>query len=106
MTFVHVVPRISEKAYGLVTDRNTYVFDVPVDANRDQIARAIEAKYEVTVTGIRTLVQSGKAVRYSRGKRSYPGVAYRKDTKKAYVNLKDGDSIKVFEEPEKAEEVK
>lgn len=106
MTFVHVIPRISEKAYSQVTDQNTYVFEVPVTANRDQIARAIEAKYEVTVIGIRTLVQSGKAVRYSRGKNRYPGTTHRKDTKKAYVKLKDGDSIQVFEEPAQSEEAK
>ncbi len=99
MTFVHVSPRVSEKAYGLTAEQNIYVFDVPMTANRQQIKAAIESKYEVTVTGIRTLVQSGKAVRYSRGKNRYPGTTNRKDTKKAYVNLKDGDSIQVFEEP-------
>lgn len=106
MTFLHITPRVSEKAYGLITEKGTYVFDVPVTANREQITRAIEAKYEVTVTGIRTLVQSGKAVRYSRGKNRYPGTTNRKDTKKAYVTLKEGDSIKVFEEPAESEETK
>jgi len=103
---IHVTPRISEKAYGLVSARNIYVFDVPTNSNKQQIAEAIEAKYEVTVTGVRTVVQSGKAVRYSRGKNRYPGTTNRKDTKKAYVSLKDGDSIQVFEEPAAAEETK
>lgn len=106
MTLIHITPRVSEKAYGQVAEQNIYVFDVPMTANRQQIKEAIEAKYEVTVTGIRTLVQSGKAVRFSRGKNRYPGNTHRKDAKKAYVNLKDGDSIQVFEEPVQAEETK
>ena len=106
MTLVHITPRVSEKAYGQVAEQNIYVFDVPMTANRQQIKEAIEAKYEVTVTGIRTLVQSGKAVRYSRGKNRYPGTTNRKDSKKAYVNVKDGDSIKVFDEPVASEETK
>lgn len=99
MTHIHITPRVSEKAYGLVAAQNMYVFDVPVSANKQQIADAVAAKYEVTVTGVRSLVQTGKAVRFSRGKKRFPGTAHRSDTKKAYVRLQDGDAIKVFEEP-------
>lgn len=92
-----VTPRPTEKAYG-ETKQNTYVFDVPLTANKNQITDAVESQYEVTVKGVRTLVQSGKAVRFSRGKHRYPGTTHRKDTKKAYVTLAEGSSIKVFEE--------
>ncbi|HEY0965044.1 MAG TPA: 50S ribosomal protein L23 [Candidatus Saccharimonadales bacterium] len=102
-----VTPRATEKAYGQ-TQQNTYVFDVPLTANKDQIAAAVAAQYDVTVKGVKTLVQAGKAIRYSRGKNRYPGTTTRKDHKKAYVTLAEGSSIQVFEEPEapKAEKEK
>ena len=101
---VNVFPRATEKTYGL-SKSNVYVFDVPTDANRQQIVDAIESQYEVKVVSIRTLVQNGKAVRASRGKRAYPGTAYRKDSKKAYVTLAEGDSIKVFDNVESTEAI-
>lgn len=98
MTNIVIIPRATEKAYGLVTKDNTYVFNVPSTANKQQITAAVEAQFEVKVTNIKTLVQSGKAIRFSRGKRSQPGNTTRKDIKKAYVTLAKGDSIKVFDE--------
>jgi large subunit ribosomal protein L23 len=83
-----------------------YVFRVPLDFNKNEIKAAVEAQFDVNVVNIKTLVQNGKAVRFSRGKRSYPGTTHRKDTKKAYVTLKDGDSIKVFDVQEQTEEKK
>jgi large subunit ribosomal protein L23 len=77
---------------------NVYVFDVPVSANKQQIVAAIEAQFSVKTTGIKTLVQSGKAIRTSTGKRNRPTTVNRKDMKKAYVTLAQGDSIKVFDE--------
>ena len=77
-----VLPRATEKAYRLIQEKNTYIFDV------------------------KTLVQQGKSVRFSRGKNRYPGTTKRKDTKKAYVTLAKGSSIQVFEEPAAEEEKK
>lgn len=98
MNTITVTPRVSEKAYRLVSEHNTYIFDVPMAANRQQITDAIESQFEVKVANIRTLVQSGKSIRYSRGKRRFPGTTHRSDTKKAYVTLVEGNSIKVFDE--------
>lgn len=98
MNNISVFPRATEKAYGL-SKSNVYVFDVPTDANKQQIVAAIEAQFKVKIVNIKTLVQFGKAVRASRGKRSRPGITNRKDSKKAYVTLAKGDSIKVFDEP-------
>ena len=98
MNIIHVTPRVSEKAYRLVTADNTYVFDVPLGANRQQITDAVESQYEVKVAKVRTLIQSGKSVRFNRGKGRYPGTSTRKDSKKAYVTLIEGNSIKVFDE--------
>ena len=98
MKLISVTPRATEKAYAQ-SQNNVYVFNVPLTANRQEIAAAVESQFEVKVTGVKTLVQSGKAIRYSRGKNRYPGTTTRKDSKKAYVTLAKGDSIQVFEQP-------
>lgn len=96
-TLMNIFPRATEKAYGQAKN-NVYVFDAPVNANKKQIITAIESQFDVKIISIKTLIQTGKAIRASRGKRSQPGIAYRKDLKKAYVTLAEGDSIKVFDE--------
>jgi large subunit ribosomal protein L23 len=98
-------PRISEKAYGLSQVRNTYVFDVPKDANRSQVAAAVAEQFEVTVVGVNITVIKGKTKRsYRKGGR--PTLGRRADNKKAYVRLAEGQSIPIFasEEESKAEE--
>lgn len=100
-----ITPRATEKAYGL-SAKNVYVFNVPLTANKQQIAAAVSEQYEVTVTNVATTVQAGKSVRFSRGKNRYPGTTTRKDTKKAYVTLAEGSSIQMFEQPEAKPEEK
>ena len=102
MTSISVIPRATEKAYGQ-SQKNVYVFNVPLTANKQEIAAAVETQFQVKVTGIKTLVQSGKAVRFSRGKNRYPGTTNRKDSKKPYVTLAQGDSIQVFDTPTEEE---
>lgn len=104
MKLTIVTPRATEKAYRLITVQNTYVFDVPTTANKNEIAAAVETQFDGTkVSSIKTLVQNGKAVRFSRGKNRHPGSTNRQNTKKAYVTLSEG-SIKVFEQEEVKEE--
>ena len=103
MTQISIIPRATEKAYAQSLATNTYVFNVPLDANKQQIIAAVEAQFNVNVTNIKTLVQSGKAVRYSRGKNRYPGTTNRKDAKKAYVTIAEGQSIQVFDVPAEGE---
>ena len=101
-----VTPRVSEKSYRLVSGQNTYVFDVPMNANKNDIKAAVEAQFEGTkVAKVTTLVQNGKSIRYNRGKKRYPGTTTRQDSKKAYVTLSEG-LIKVFEQEEVKEEKK
>ena len=92
-----LIPRTTEKAYNAVT-KNTYVFYVPTSASKQTIAQAVSAEFKVTVLDVRTLVRNGKPKRYSRGRRAYPGVTTLQDKKVAYVTLKAGDKIPVFEE--------
>lgn len=91
-----VTPVTTEKAYGL-SQKNVYVFNVPLSANKNEIVDAVEAQYDVVVKAVKTLVQSGKAVRFSRGKNRYPGTTHRSDSKKAYVTLAEGSKLALFE---------
>lgn len=101
-TPISVFPRKTEKAYGQSLN-NVYVFDAPVSANKQQIIAAVESQFSVKTTGIKTLVQTGKAIRFSKGKRAQPGKTTHKDLKKAYVTLVKGDSIKIFDDVKAAE---
>ncbi|MDR0591453.1 MAG: 50S ribosomal protein L23 [Candidatus Nomurabacteria bacterium] len=97
MKLISIIPLTTEKAYGSML-KNTYIFKVPMDASKQLIAENVAEQFGVTVLRVKTLVQSGKAIRFSRGRRARPGETTRVDFKKAYVTLKDGDKIKVFDE--------
>ena len=82
-------PVISEKSYGLQDEFNKYTFIVAPHANKTQIRQAVEAIWNVKVTGVNTLNRSGKRrrTRYGYGKRP--------DTKRAIVSLADGERIDI-----------
>ena len=79
-------PVITEKA-TMLGDKNQVVFRVALEATKPEIKAAIEALFGVTVLGVNTLVQKGKAKRF----RGRPGM--RSDVKKAVVQLTPGQSI-------------
>jgi large subunit ribosomal protein L23 len=102
-------PRLSEKAYALSEELNTYIFGVSANLSRLSIAKAVAAQYGVTVESVKVAAQPGKTKRtYRRRGR----VVYRGRTsaiRKAYVRLKEGDKIPIFsatEESAKSEEEK
>lgn len=84
-------PLITEKSTTFLGNERTYAFEVGLDANKRQVKRAIENFYGVSVDSVRTLVVRGKVKRFGRhfGKR--------KNWKKAYVTLTEGDSINIYE---------
>ncbi|MBR2839773.1 50S ribosomal protein L23 [Candidatus Saccharibacteria bacterium] len=92
-------PRATEKSYLEQTNR-IYVFPVKRNSSKQEIAKMVEKEFNVTVTNVRTLIRNGKKTKFSKGKHAYPGITHRQDKKYAYVRLKKGDSIKVFDEPE------
>lgn len=92
-------PRATEKSYLEQTNR-IYVFPVKKSMGKQEIAKMVEKEFNVTVTDVSTLIRKGKKTKFSKGKHAYPGITYRQDKKFAYVRLKQGDSIKVFDEPE------
>jgi large subunit ribosomal protein L23 len=82
---------ISEKATTLQETANCYVFRVASDANKLQIKQAVEKSFSVKVKNVATVNVKGKTKRLGRfqGRRS--------DWKKAFVWLKPGDKIELFE---------
>ena len=85
---VVLAPHITEKS-TLLSEHNAVVFKVAGTASKPQIKAAVEALFNVNVTGVNTIVQKGKTKRWK-------GRPYtRSDVKKAIVTLKDGDSIDV-----------
>lgn len=92
-------PRATEKTYTEQTKR-VYVFPVDMKASKQAIAKRVEDEFNVKVTEVKTLIRKGKKTRFSRGKHAYPGITHRKDRKFAYVKLAEGNSIRVFDEPE------
>lgn len=94
-----LIPRVSEKAYGQ-SQNGTYVFNVPMSANKAGIITALKEQFDVTASDVRFVIQKGKPVRASRGKRAQPGQALRSKRKKAYVSLVEGASLNLFNEEE------
>ena len=98
-------PRATEKTYREQAKR-TYVFVVNKADTKQAIAKMIAKEFNVTVTDVRVLTRKGKQTKFSKGKHAYPGITFRRDKKIAYVTLKDGDKIKVFETENEREETK
>jgi large subunit ribosomal protein L23 len=85
---VIVGPHITEKS-TLVSEHNAVVFKVAGDATKPAIKAAVEALFNVTVTGVNTIVVKGKT-------KKWKGAPYkRSDMKKAIVTLAEGQSIDV-----------
>lgn len=84
-------PHISEKATNNAEKGNTIVFKVALDANKVEIANAVEQLFEVKVDSVRTVVVKGKT------KRRGAKMGRRSDWKKAYVTLQEGQSLDFVE---------
>lgn len=99
---IYLKPRLSEKS---VTNSQSgvYVFQVPGDANKHSVARAVESQFNVTVVTVNILNVKGKAKRTitKKGRRAANGK--QADIKKAYVTLAEGQKLPLFEADEEAE---
>ena len=84
-------PLVTEKSMTAASI-GKYVFEVDVKANKIEIADAIKKIFTVDVVKVNTLRVKGKTKRVGRfpeGKTA--------DWKKAYVTLKPGQRIEIFE---------
>ena len=83
-------PHITEKS-TMLSEHNSVVFKVANDASKPEIKAAVEALFNVKVTGVNTIVTKGKSKRWK-------GKPYqRSDFKKAIVTLAEGQSIDITE---------
>lgn len=85
---VLVAPITSEKISRLEKNRQ-YVFVVAKGANKVEIKKAVEKHYRVHVTGVNVINYAGKKVRYG----AVSGT--RQDWRKAYVTVREGESITI-----------
>ena len=81
-------PWLSEKAL-IGTEKGVYVFAVPADATKSEVALAVERIYKVVPTKVNVANLPGKT-KALRTKRGYGSRAARH---KAYVYLKKGETI-------------
>ncbi|MDE9451345.1 50S ribosomal protein L23 [Aliiroseovarius sp. Z3] len=81
-------PLITEKA-TMASEAGAVVFEVSRDANKPQIKEAVETLFGVKVKAVNTSITKGKVKRF-RGQ-----LGKRKDVKKAYVTLEEGNTIDV-----------
>jgi large subunit ribosomal protein L23 len=92
---LQVIPVVSEKSYAQA-QVGTFTFSVPLSANKQQIADAVAKQFDVKVTSVTTAITKGKVKRSYRKKgTSVSGT--RKDVKKAYVRLAEGQTIAAFD---------
>ncbi|MCH7515968.1 MAG: 50S ribosomal protein L23 [Bacteroidetes bacterium] len=89
-------PLITEKMSNLTADQNKYGFLVIPSANKIEIAKAIQDKFDVHVVDIRTVNHPGKTKTQFRKGGRFTGKTAR--YKKAIVTLREGETIDLFEE--------
>jgi len=80
-------PHVSEKTTLASEKHNQVVFQVRNDATKEDIKKAVELMFEVKVESVQVLNSRGKLKRTARS------VGRRKNTRKAYVRLAEGDDI-------------
>jgi large subunit ribosomal protein L23 len=81
-------PIITEKATS-ASEHGAVVFEVGIDTTKPQIKEAVESLFNVKVKAVNTVVTKGKVKKF-RGK-----TGRRRDVKKAYVTLVEGNTIDV-----------
>ncbi|VFP79713.1 50S ribosomal protein L23 [Candidatus Erwinia haradaeae] len=82
-----LVPHVSEKASRLMEKNNTIVLKVSRNASKFEIKSAIKRIFKVEVEYVNTLLVKGKAKRHKQR------IGHRKDWKKAYIAIKEGQNI-------------
>ncbi len=85
-----ISPVVSEKSYVLATNHK-YTFRVHPDAHKTAIKQAIEELFDVKVVGVRTVNVKSKP------KRRGISVGRTREWKKAIVQIREGDTIPIFQ---------
>ncbi len=94
MNALKLQPIISEKSMNMAGN-GIYMFETSRAANKLQIASEVNKLFKVDVVAVRTSVLKGKT-------KKFKGVSGRRvDTKRAFVQLKDGQKITIFDADQK-----
>jgi large subunit ribosomal protein L23 len=95
---VLVRPVVTEKTTEQIENDNVYTFIVNKDANKHEIARAVEKAWDVKVLDVRTMRYAGKAKRSILGRiHKNWALGRRPSFKKAVVQLAEDDHIEFYE---------
>ncbi len=89
-TQIIISPIVSEKSYVLAT-AGKYTFRVHDDAHKTQIRQAVEELFDVKVQSVNIVKVQAKPKRRGMTRGTRPG------WKKAIVQLREGQSIEIFE---------
>ncbi len=95
MRQVLIQPVITEKMTNLQEKWNQYAFDVVPDANKIDITKAIEKKFNVKVNSVRTITFKGKSKTQFTKRGRFSG--FKPKRKRAIVTLHKDNKIDLFE---------
>ncbi len=84
-------PLITEKAERNREAARQFAFEVHREATKIQVKQAVEKLFNVHVLAVRTAIARGKNKRVGRN------VGQRPNWKKAFVTLREGETIALFE---------
>jgi len=84
---VLLAPHVSEKSTMVAEANNQVVFKVVPDATKAEVKKAVEMLFDVKVESVQVLNVKGKA------KRTGKVEGRRKNWRKAYVSLAEGNEI-------------
>ncbi len=87
-------PIVTEKMTSL-GEKNQYAFEVDIKANKIEVQKVIEKKFNVKVLSVRISNNKGKAKSQFTRKGKFDGRT--KSWKKAFVTLRKEDKIEFFE---------
>ncbi len=88
---VIIKPVVTEKSTNLMTWNNQYVFIINRKANKIDVRKAVESRWDVKVLDVQIVNKKGKPRRLRMNKRGKLP-----DWKKAIVKLRPDDAIEVF----------
>ena len=88
---VLLAPVVSEKSTMIGEKNNQYAFRVLQDATKAEVKAAIETFFKVEVDSVNMINIAGKKKRFAKGE------GRRRNVRKAYVSLKDGQEINFAE---------
>jgi large subunit ribosomal protein L23 len=88
---VLLAPVVSEKSYAQIEDTNTYSFRIHPNAHKTQVRQAVEELFGVKVVRVNIAKVQPKPKRRGLQRGTRPG------WKKAIVQLRQGDTIEIFQ---------